>query len=445
MTDLSMTGYAELQVTTNFDFLRGAAHPHELVLRAKELGHAAIAITDRNTLAGIVRAHVAAKQAAIPLVIGVRLDLEAGISLLCWPQSRAAYGQLARLISRGQRRAEKGRCRLDLANALPALPGCSVALVAPDHPDPALQSTLARVREIAGDDLHLAIHHLYRGDDSPRLAHFAAIARRSKMKLLATNDVHHHVPARRPLQDVLVCIREKVTLDEAGYRLFAHGERHLKSPAEMARLFERYPEAIAAGLEIAQRCRFSLDELRYEYPDEPVPVGRTPQTQLETLAWAGAQTRWPGGIPEKARAQITYEIDLIGRLGYARYFLTVHDIVEFARSRGILCQGRGSAANSAVCYAIGITAVDPAQMDLLFERFISAARNEPPDIDVDFEHERREEVIQYIYAKYGRERAGLAATVIRYRPKSAIRDVGKALGLSHHIHNPFAVGTIFEF
>ncbi len=428
-----MTGYAELQVTSNFDFLRGAAHPHELVIRAKELGHAAIAITDRNTLAGIVRAHIAAKDAGIPLVVGVRLDLDDGASHLFWPQSRMAYGQLSRLIYHGQRRAEKGSCRLDLADALAALAGSSVAVVAPDLPDPTLASTLARLREIVGDDLHLAVHHLYRGDDAQRLAHFVAVARKSRVKLLATNDVHHHVPARRPLQDVLVCIREKCTLDAAGYRLFAHGERHLKPPAEMARLFARYPEAIAASLEIARRCRFSLDELRYEYPDEPVPAGRTPQAQLELLAWSGAATRWPDGVPAKVRAQILHEIDLIDRLGYARYFLTVHDIVEFAKSRGILCQGRGSAANSAVCYAIGITAVDPAQMDLLFERFISAARNEPPDIDVDFEHERREEVIQYIYAKYGRERAGLAATVICYRPKSAIRDVGKALGLSQDI------------
>ncbi len=428
-----MTGYAELQVATNFDFLRGASHPHELVTRACELGHAAIAITDRNTLAGIVRAHVAAKQAGIQLVVGTRLDLDDAVSLLCWPRSRTAYGRLARLISLGRRRARKGSCELTLADALAALPGSIVAALAPDLPDPRLDAMLARLREVVGDDLHLAIHHLYRGDDARRLAYFAALARRAHVRLLATNDVHHHVPARRPLQDVLVCIREKCTLDEAGYRLFAHGERHLKPPGEMARLFARHPDAIAAGLEIARSCRFTLDELRYEYPDEPIPEGRTPQAQLEALAWAGAATRWPRGIPEKVRAQIVHEIELIDRLVYARYFLTVHDIVVFAKSRDILCQGRGSAANSAVCYAIGITAVDPGEMDLLFERFVSAARNEPPDIDVDFEHERREEVIQHLYSKYGRERAGLAATVIRYRAKSAIRDVGKALGLSRDV------------
>jgi error-prone DNA polymerase len=422
--------YAELQATSNFDFLRGASHPEELVARAHALGHAALALTDRNTLGGIVRAHVAAKEIGLRFVVGARLDLVDAPSLLCWPTTRAAYGRLSRLISLGQRRAEKGACRLLLADTLDSLEGCVTALVPPEAPDRGLPRLLARLREAFGDDLHLAVSHLQRGDDAQRLAHLAAIARAARTALLATNDVHHHLAARRPLQDVLTCIREGCTIDDAGQRLFANAERHLRPPAEMARLFARHPEAIEAGLAIVQRCRFSLDELRYEYPDEPVPAGQTPQSHLEALAWEGAARRWPDGVPPKVRTQIAHELRLIGQLGYAPYFLTVHDIVDFARSRGILCQGRGSAANSAVCFVLGITAVDPSQMDLLFERFVSAARNEPPDIDVDFEHERREEVIQYVYRRYGRARAGLAATVIRYRPKSAIRDVGKALGLS---------------
>ncbi|MBM3524746.1 MAG: error-prone DNA polymerase, partial [Alphaproteobacteria bacterium] len=422
--------YAELQITSNGSFLRGASHPAELVARARQLGLAAIAITDRNSFAGAVRAHVAAKDAGLRLVVGVRLDLEDAPSLLCWPRTRVAYGRLSRLVSMGQRRAEKGGCRLALDDVLGALDGSVAALVAPERPLSDLARTLARLREAAGSNIHLAVHHLYRGDDAQRLDVLAAVAAQTRVGLLATNDVHYHEPARRPLQDVLACIREKCTLDTAGYRLFAHAERHLKAPAEMSRLFARHPEAIAAGLAIVERCGFSLDELRYEYPDEPVPAGSTPQAHLAALAWDGAARHWPDGVPEKVRGQIAHELALIGRLGYAPYFLTVHDIVAFARSRGILCQGRGSAANSAVCFAIGITAVDPTQMDMLFERFVSAARNEPPDIDVDFEHERREEVIQYIYAKYGRARAGLAATTIRYRSKSAVREVGKALGLS---------------
>ncbi|MBL8702560.1 MAG: error-prone DNA polymerase [Alphaproteobacteria bacterium] len=424
------TGYAELQVTSNASFLRGASHPRELVDRAKTLGLAAIAITDRNSFAGIVRAHVAAAEAGLRLVPGVRLDLEDAPSLLCWPRSRAAYGRLSRLLSTGQRRAGKGGCRLTLADALDGLAGTVVALVAPDRPMPALRAVLDRLREVAGRDLHLAVHHLHRGDDAVRLEACAAIAAQARTPLLATNDVHYHEPDRRPLQDVLTCIRERCTIDTAGQRLFAHAERHLKAPGEMARLFSRHPAAVESSLAIVERCDFSLEALRYEYPDEPVPAGTTPQEHLAALAWDGARRHWPDGVPGKVRAQIDHELALIGQLGYAPYFLTVHDIVAFARSRGILCQGRGSAANSAVCYAIGITAVDPTRMDMLFERFISAARDEPPDIDVDFEHERREEVIQYIYAKYGRERAGLAATTICYRPKSAIRDVGKALGLS---------------
>ena len=425
--------YAELQATTCHDFLRGASHPHELVARAKELGLAAIAITDRHTLGGVVRAHEAAREHGMRLVVGARIEPAGAPPLLCWPADRAAHARLSRLVSTGRRRAGRAGFEASLDEALEALRGSPVAAMPPEAPDPGFARMLARLREAFADDLHLVVHALRRGDDAQRLAHHAALARAARVRLLATNDVHFHVPERRALQDVLACIREGVPLDAAGRRLFPHGERHLKAPAEMARLFARHPDAIAAGLDIVARCRFSLDELRYDYPDEPVPPGATAQSHLEALAWEGARRRWPAGIPGKVRGQIVHELALVAKLGYAPYFLTVHDIVAFARARGILCQGRGSAANSAVCYAIGITAVDPEHSDLLFERFVSAARDEPPDIDVDFEHERREEVIQYIYARYGRERAGLAATLIRYRPRSAIRDVGKALGLSRDV------------
>ncbi|HJS33399.1 MAG TPA: error-prone DNA polymerase [Alphaproteobacteria bacterium] len=431
--------YAELQVTSNYSFLRGASHPEELAARAKELGLDALAITDRNTLAGVVRAHAAAKAARLPLVVGARLDLEDAPSLLCYSTDRAVYGRLSRLISLGQRRAKKGACRLTLADVFGHGDGLVIAAVPPETPDAAFAARLRALKSRFGRDLFVAAHHLYRGDDARRLARLAALARETGARLLATNDVHAHVASRRPLQDVLTCVREKCVVDAAGFRLFANAERHLKAPDEMARLFRRHSEAVEATLEIVRRCRFSLDELRYEYPVDPTPAGRTPQEELARLAWEGARRRYPDGVPAKVEALIRHELTLIEQLGYAPYFLTVHDIVAFARSRAILCQGRGSAANSAVCYCIGITAVDPSRMDLLFERFVSAERNEPPDIDVDFEHERREEVIQYIYEKYGRERAGIAATVICYRPRSALRDVGKALGLSQD-----AVGALAE-
>ena len=462
--------YAELQVTTNFSFLRGAAHPAELVMTAAALGHGAIAITDRNSLAGIVRAHQAAKEVGLRLVVGCRLDLCDGTSLLVFPEDRAAYGRLTRLLTSGKRRAPKGECRLDYADVVAHGDGQIVVVLPPPVPSPARGGGLgwgsdaadfaARVAADFAGRAYLAAHHLYRGDDARRLAHLAALAEAVGLPLVATNDVLYHLPERRPLQDVLTCIREGCTIGEAGFRLAANAERHLKPPQEMARLFRGHQDAVARSLEIVERCHFSLDELRYEYPDETAEDGRTPQQRLADLAWAGAAERfrkspsppfrgeregpvaqrWEGEvgdatphlseIPDKVRDLIAHELQLIERLDYARYFLTVHDIVRFARARGILCQGRGSAANSAVCYCLGITAVDPARIDVLFERFISAARNEPPDIDVDFEHERREEVIQYLYQKYGRDRAGLAATVICYRSRSAIREVGKALGLS---------------
>ena len=473
--------YAELQVTSNFSFLRGASHPEELVARATELGLAAMAITDRNTLAGVVRAHGAARQAGLKLIVGARLDLIDAPSLLCLPGDRAAYGRLSRLISRGQRRAEKGRCTLylddvaahaegqilialppadwDWREVLAGKPAQSAAPPAP--PDAAAGETAEKPQSETtppacfADELHrlraalpsatplyLAATCRHDGNDQARLAALSRLADRCGTELVITGDVLYHDAARRSLQDVLSCIRTGCTIHEAGLRLHANGERHLKAADDMARLFGRMAggssgpngavlaKALARTVEIANACRFSLDELAYDYPDEPVPAGKTAQSHLEELTWRGAAWRFPDGLPDKIRTTLERELSLIAELDYAPYFLTVHDIVTFAHAHNILCQGRGSAANSAVCYCLGITAVNPAEIDLLFDRFISPERREPPDIDVDFEHERREEVIQYIYARYGRERAALAATVISYRARSALRDIGKAMGLS---------------
>ena len=426
--------YAELQVTSNFSFLRGASHPWELVERAAALGLRAIAITDRNSVAGLVRAHQAAEEAGIRLVVGVRLDLRDGTSLLAFPEDRAAYARLTTLLTLGKRRAPKGECHLDYADVAAHGAGLVVALLPPDYVDRvSLAKHREQARRVAADFPgrgYLAAHHLYRGDDARRIARLARLAEAAGLKLLATGDVLYHTPERRPLQDVVTCIREHCTIREAGFRLAAHAERHLKPAAEMARLFRGHAAALEASVEIAERCRFSLGDLKYEYPEEPVPPGMTPQSRLAQLAWEGAAWRYPNGISDKNHERIEHELALIEQLDFARYFLTVHDIVQFARSKDILCQGRGSAANSVVCYCLGITSVSPEQIDVLFERFISAARGEPPDIDVDFEHERREEVIQYIYQRYGREHAGLAATLICYRSRSAIREVGKVMGLS---------------
>ena len=462
-----MTAYAELQCTSNFSFLRGASQPEELASQAKHLGLAALAVTDRNTLAGVVRAHGAAKDAGLQFVVGARLDINSptrhpagdtlpaqggggkaeefpspsagrvapqapgggSVSLLAYPTSRAAYGALCRLLSLGQRRAEKGQCLITLDDVYSHAPGMIFALL-PDGIE-----HLATIRQRLKAPLYLAVNHLYRGDDRARINRLAGIAHTHQTPLLATNDVLYHHSSRRVLQDVVTAIREGVQVAEAGYRLEANAERHLKTPDEMARLFGDHPQAIANTLAIAKACRFSLDELKYEYPEEPIPLGKTPQSHLTHLAWEGARDRYPQGVPTKVKENIAKELMLIEKLSYAPYFLTVHDIVQFARAQQppILCQGRGSAANSTVCYCIGITAVDPSQIELLFERFISEERKEPPDIDVDFEHERREEVIQYIYKRYGRERAGLACTVITYRGRSAVREVGKVMGLSEDV------------
>ncbi|MFI5381964.1 MAG: PHP domain-containing protein, partial [Tepidisphaerales bacterium] len=528
--------YAELETVSNFSFLRGASHPDELVFRAAELGYRAIAITDINSLAGVVRAYAARKELlatgsyAPQLVIGARLTLDDGPDLLVWPTDRPAYARLCRLLTLGKRRAQKGECFLQLQDVLAnsagllaavaadvALEQCNPALgAAPQdpadlswhglparvprysaasslplppgegrgeghasHQPPAdvpeyrhhgleahatiakhnISHSLSLLHEAFGPRLSLAAAMLYRSDDVAYMRGRLATSRHFGIPLLATNHVHYHLPGRRPLQDVLVCVREGCTIHDAGFRLFANAERYLKSPEQMHRLFADCPSAIARSLEIAEQCTFSLDELRYEYPDELSPPGMTPQQYLTQLAWEGATERYApndemagtvhpaqivppnrksqianrkslSSVPENVRLQIEHELRLIEELNFASYFLTVYDIVRFARSRGILCQGRGSAANSAVCYCIGVTSVDPDRIEVLFERFVSAARGEPPDIDVDFEHERREEVLQYIYDKYGRDRAGMTAEVITYRGRSAVRDIGKALGLS---------------
>ncbi|MDA1133197.1 MAG: error-prone DNA polymerase, partial [Proteobacteria bacterium] len=369
-----------------------------------------------------------------------RLDTQDGPGLLCFPRDRAAYGCLARLLTLGRRRAPKGECELRLDDVFGPENGGGarqvfVVLAPEGEVSGQFAEALRAIRECAGPGapVYLALHRVYRGDDLRRMAELAVVARQCRVPLVATNDVQLHVPARRPLLDVLWCTREHCTVAQAGYRLAANAERHLKPAAEMRRLFPGYEDAVARTVEVANLVGFQLDELRYEYPGDTVPEGATPQSELIRLTWAGATTRYPEGVPEKVRKLIAHELELIGELCYAPYFLTVHDIISFARGQKILCQGRGSAANSAVCYCLGITEVDPERIEVLFERFVSAERGEPPDIDVDFEHERREEVIQYIYGKYGRDRAGLTATVIRYRTRSALREVAKALGLSQDV------------
>ena len=418
-----MPSHAELVCATAFSFLEGASHAEELVARAQALGLAALGVADRNTVAGVVRAHEAARKAGLRLLVGARLCFVDGTpDVVAYPTDRAAWGRLTTLLTLGKRRAKKGECVLTRADFASHAQGMLGIAMAPGE--------LGELREILGGRVWLAVRRDHGGDDARQLAALAAAGRAAGVALLATNDVLYHHPDRRPLADVMACIRLGTTIERAGLALAPHAERHLKPPGETARLFRHYPQAVAASLEIAGLVGFSLDQLAYEYPDEPVPPGCTPDEHLAVLTWEGAVLRYPAGVPEKVRATLARELAMIGKLAYARYFLTVHDIVRFARGRGILCQGRGSAANSAVCFVLGITAVDPTEIDLLFERFISAERREPPDIDVDFEHERREEVIQYLYARYGHDRAAIAATVIHYRPKMAIREVGRVMGLS---------------
>ena len=433
-----MNAYVELQVTTNFSFLRGASHPEELVATAKELGLQALAITDRNSLAGVVRAHNAAKQAGLRLIIGCRLDLTEGLSVLCYPQDRAAYGRLCQLLTRGKRAAPKGDCYLSLDDLSEFVESQCLVVIAPDKTDAGFSGVLKRLVKARPGHVWLAAHCLYCSDDKRRLVRLAQVAEDCGTPLVATNDVHYHIACRRALHDVVTCIREKCRIVDAGLRLAANGERHLKPASEIQRLFKGHEAAVARTVEVSELCRFSLDELAYEYPEDSVPCGMSAQAHLTALTWKGAKWRYPDGVPQKVHDTLLKELALIEKLKYAPYFLTVYDIVHYARSLEILCQGRGSAANSAVCYCIGITAVDPAKIDLLFERFISEARKEPPDIDVDFEHERREEVIQYIYQRYGRHRASLTATVITYRQRSAVREVGKVMGLSEDVTGALA-------
>ena len=441
--------YAELAATTNFSFLRGASHPEELIQQAVALGLTGIGIADRNSVAGVVRAYsaleqlnellrnenkIGADESALKLIVGARLCFDDGTpDILAYPQNRKAWGYLTRLLTVGKSRGEKAECILFVDDLLEHIEGLNLIVMPPGRirADP-LGALLMRLKSATGrPSVWLAASMLYRGDDNRGLARLRTIAENAFVPLIAVNDALYHAPERRALQDVMTCIREHVTIDKAGRRLEANAERHLKTPAEMARLFRRAPEAIDRTLRFLDRCNFSLEELEdTEYPDENRAGYATPQEALKEFVEAGAKRRYPNGVSAKVRYALDRELDMTAGLRYAKYFLTVYDIVNFARSKGILCQGRGSAANSVICYCLGITEVDPEKVDLLFERFVSEERREPPDIDVDFEHDRREEVIQHIYGKYGRHHANLTATVIRYRGRSAIREVGKVFGLS---------------
>ena len=424
--------YAELQVTSHFSFLRGASGCDELFATAALLGIEALAIVDRNSLAGIVRAHEAAKTTGVRLVVGCRLGLADGMSVLVYPTDRPAYSRLCRLLSLGKKRGGKAKCHLEWADLVAYREGL-LAVLLPDHADDGCGLRLRRLREAFGDRAYMALSLRRRPNDQLRLHELSNLATRMRVPTIVTNDVLFHAPDRRILQDVVTCIRHNVTIDALGERRERHADRYLKPPEEMHRLFGRYPEALARTLQIAERCRFSLDELAYQYPEERDDPALTPQETLAKLTWEGAAERYPEGLPDSVRAALEHELRLIEKLQYAPYFLTVNSIVRFARSKDILCQGRGSAANSAVCYVLGITSIDPGRNDLLFERFVSEERREPPDIDVDFEHERREIVMQWVFETYGRDHAALCSTVIRYRSKGALRDVGKALGLTEDL------------
>ncbi|NBW12413.1 MAG: DNA polymerase III subunit alpha [Caulobacteraceae bacterium] len=420
--------YVELQTTSHFSFLRGASSCEELFSQAAVCGTEAVAVVDRNSVAGIVRAWEASRITGVRLIVGCRLDLAEGTSLLVYPTDRTAYARLCRLLSLGKRRGGKGRCVLRWADVADHAEGL-IAVLVPDEADARCAGDLETLGALFPGRAYLALTLRRRPGDALRLHRLSRLAAKAGVPTVATNDVLFHHPDRRLLQDVVTCIRHGCTIDELGFRRERHADRYLKPAAEMHRLFRDYPEALARTLEIADRCRFSLDALRYQYPDEISTPGMTPQQTLAQLTWEGAARRYPEGVPDRVSAALRHELGLIERLDYAPYFLTVNSIVRFARSRDILCQGRGSAANSAVCFVLGITAIDPARNDLLFERFVSEERREPPDIDVDFEHERREIVMQWVFDTYGRDHSALCSTVIRYRAKGAIRDVGKALGL----------------
>lgn len=429
--------YAELLAATNFSFLRGASHPFEMVGQAAGLGLTGIGICDRNSLSGVVRAYAAARDLAreypgFKLVVGARLVFDDGTpDIAAYPTNRAAYGRLCALLTLGNRRAPKGECHLKVADLEAHLEGQLLIVIPREDRQEEDGAVAAWLSKAAPGRVWLAATFRYTGNDAARLNHLARTAKTAEVPLLATIEPLYHEKRRGIVQDVVTCIREGVRIDEAGFLLAPHHSRYIHHPLEIADIFRDHTKAIAETNRFLSRISFTLDQLRYIYPEETVGNGETAQQTLERLSHEGARSRYPDGIPEKVQKGLRHELSLIGEMGYAPYFLTVQDIVRFARQeRGILCQGRGSAANSAVCFCLGITEVDPMLVDLLFERFVSTERDEPPDIDVDFEHERREEVMQYIYQKYGRHRAGLTANVITYRTKGAIRDVGKVLGLS---------------
>lgn len=442
--------YTELQLTSNFSFLRGASHPEELVKQAAAYGYTEITLTDRNSLAGIVRGHMAAKAHGLRFIPACRLDLLDGPSLLAYPTNKQGYSQLSALLTLGNLRAEKGQCHLYRKDVYEYWADWKLVVLPPTALnrqfdfDPDFEKLLKEYREVFGRNTYIAASRRYHGDDGKQLHRLFQLSTHLSVPMIATNDVYYHCASRRQLQDVLTCVREKCTITTAGFRLQQNAERHLKPIEEMLRLFRQYPAAIQHTQELAEACSFDLNTLEYIYPEEITKQGRSPMEELRALSWEGAKERFPDGVPEKTIAAIHHELGFIEQMNYAAYFLTVQDIVRFARQQGILCQGRGSAANSTICYCLGITSVNPSKFDLLFERFISSARNEPPDIDVDFEHERREEVIQYIFSKYGRDRAAIVATVTQLHQKGAIRDVGKAMGLSVDTINRLS-GSIWEF
>ena len=442
--------YVELGVISNFSFLEGGSHPEELAKTASALGYHALALADKNTLSGAVRFYMATKDIGVQGIIGSRIETEDGDVLICFPTDIDAYSRLTRLLTLGKRRTKKSKCKLwrddvikyalgQILIILPPKSFCSPTLLKEYQESEAkFSKELAEWGRLFPGSVYLGTSVLYGGEDKARLNALFDLSKMAGVPMVATNDVLYHHPKRRPLQDVLTCIRNQSSIDQAGFDLELNSERYLKPPSEMTLLFKDYPEAIARTIEIAKKCQFSLAEVNYEYPDVLIQPGNTVEQELGIRTWEGANKRYPfksypDGVPANVQTQLKHELNLINKLKYAPYFLTVYDIVNFARSRNILCQGRGSAANSAVCYCLGITAVDPSCSDILFERFISEARDEPPDIDIDFEHERREEIIQYIYKKYGRERAGLAATVVTFRSRSAIREVGKVMGLSDNV------------
>ncbi|MCF1495100.1 DNA polymerase III subunit alpha [Agrobacterium vitis] len=431
--------YAELQVTTHFSFLRGASSAQELFETAKALGIEALGVVDRNSLAGIVRALEAARATGLRLVVGCRLDLADGMSVLVYPTDRAAYSRLTRLITLGKSRGGKNNCILHWDDVVAYNDGM-IGVLVPDLPDDTCGIQLRKMAEVFGDRAYVSLCLRRRQNDELRLHEISNLAARFKVRSVVTNDVLFHEPGRRQLQDIVTCIRTRTTIDEVGFERERHADRYLKPPEEMQRLFPRYRQALARTMEIVRRCTFSLEELTYQYPEEAIVPGKDAQASLEHYVWQCVPDRYPEGLSPDVLKVVRHELDLIRTMKYAPYFLTVFSIVRYARSQGILCQGRGSAANSAVCYILGITSIDPSTNDLLFERFVSQERAEPPDIDVDFEHERREEVIQWIYRTYTREKAALCATVTRYRARGAIRDAGKALGLPEDVIKALSSG-----